>query len=99
MNLKVNAGETVVILGPSGCGKTTLLRIIAGLESPDAPGKVFFGEDDVTDVPIEKRNVGMVFQSYALFPNMRVDENIAYGLKVHGSRRTGAINRCRRCST
>jgi len=83
-DLTVNAGETVVILGPSGCGKTTLLRIIAGLETPDAPGKVFFGEDDVTDVPIEKRNVGMVFQNYALFPNMSVEENIAYGLKVHG---------------
>ena len=74
----------MVILGPSGCGKTTLLRIIAGLESTDPPGKVFFGDEDVTDVPIEKRNVGMVFQSYALFPNMNVSENIAYGLKVHG---------------
>jgi ABC-type Fe3+/spermidine/putrescine transport system ATPase subunit/ABC-type spermidine/putrescine transport system permease subunit II len=83
-NLKVEAGETVVVLGPSGCGKTTLLRIIAGLESPDSEGKVYFGEDDVTDVPIEKRNVGMVFQSYALFPNMTVAENIAYGLKVRG---------------
>jgi putative spermidine/putrescine transport system ATP-binding protein len=82
--LTVNSGETVVILGPSGCGKTTLLRIIAGLESTDPPGKVFFGDEEVTDVPIEKRNVGMVFQSYALFPNMNVSENIAYGLKVHG---------------
>jgi putative spermidine/putrescine transport system ATP-binding protein len=83
-SLTVNSGETVVILGPSGCGKTTLLRIIAGLESTDPPGKVLFGDEDVTDVPIEKRNVGMVFQSYALFPNMNVGENIAYGLKVHG---------------
>jgi putative spermidine/putrescine transport system ATP-binding protein len=83
-SLKVDTGETVVILGPSGCGKTTMLRIIAGLESPDSPGKVFFGDEDVTEVPIEKRNVGMVFQSYALFPNMNVSENIAYGLKVHG---------------
>jgi putative spermidine/putrescine transport system ATP-binding protein len=83
-NLTVDAGETVVILGPSGCGKTTMLRIIAGLESPDPQGKVFFGEEDVTDVPIEKRNVGMVFQNYALFPNMSVGDNIAYGLKVHG---------------
>ncbi len=83
-DLKVGAGETVVILGPSGCGKTTMLRIIAGLESPDPQGKVFFGDEEVTDVPIEKRNVGMVFQSYALFPNMNVAENIAYGLKVHG---------------
>jgi putative spermidine/putrescine transport system ATP-binding protein len=83
-SLTVNSGETVVILGPSGCGKTTMLRIIAGLESPDPPGKVFFGDEDVTDIPIEKRNVGMVFQSYALFPNMNVADNIAYGLKVHG---------------
>jgi len=83
-NLTVEAGETVVILGPSGCGKTTLLRIIAGLESSDPPGRVFFGEEEVSDVPIERRNVGMVFQSYALFPNMNVRENIAYGLKVHG---------------
>ena len=86
-----------MILGPSGCGKTTLLRIIAGLESPDPGGKVFFGGDDVTDVPIEKRNVGMVFQSYALFPNMTVAENIAYGLKVRGvdeARARGASRRC-----
>ena len=83
-SLTVDAGETVVILGPSGCGKTTMLRIIAGLEVPDPPGKVFFGDEEVTSIPIEKRNVGMVFQSYALFPNMNVSENIAYGLKVHG---------------
>ena len=85
-DLEVAAGETVVILGPSGCGKTTMLRILAGLESPDPGGKVFFGHEDVTDIPIEKRNVGMVFQSYALFPNMNVAENIAYGLKVRGNR-------------
>jgi putative spermidine/putrescine transport system ATP-binding protein len=84
LDLEVAAGETVVILGPSGCGKTTLLRIIAGLESPDEGGHVFFNDDDVTAIPIEKRNVGMVFQSYALFPNMNVAENIAYGLKVRG---------------
>jgi putative spermidine/putrescine transport system ATP-binding protein len=83
-SLKVDTGETVVILGPSGCGKTTMLRIIAGLESTDLPGKVFFGDEDVTDLPIEKRNVGMVFQNYALFPNMNIAQNIAYGLKVRG---------------
>jgi len=83
-SLEVDAGETVVILGPSGCGKTTMLRIIAGLESTDPPGKVFFGDEEVTDLPIEKRNVGMVFQSYALFPNMNIAQNIAYGLKVRG---------------
>lgn len=83
-DLEVQAGETVVILGPSGCGKTTMLRIVAGLESPDPGGDVFFGDEKVTSIPIEKRNVGMVFQSYALFPNMNVQNNIAYGLKVRG---------------
>jgi ABC-type proline/glycine betaine transport system ATPase subunit len=76
------AGETMVVLGPSGCGKTTTLRLIAGLEAPDRGGRVLFGEVDVTGLPIERRNVGMVFQSYALFPNMTVGENVAYGLRV-----------------
>ena len=84
LTLDVAAGETVVFLGPSGCGKTTTLRLIAGLEAPDAGGRVLFGADDVTALPIEQRNVGMVFQSYALFPNMDVADNIGYGLKVRG---------------
>jgi putative spermidine/putrescine transport system ATP-binding protein len=84
VTLEIERGETVVLLGPSGCGKTTLLRIIAGLENPDAGGRVLFNKTDVTHVPIERRNVGMVFQSYALFPNMNVAENIGYGLKIHG---------------
>ena len=84
VHLDIEPGETVVLLGPSGCGKTTMLRIIAGLEQPDAGGQVFFGSQDVTPLPIEQRRVGMVFQSYALFPNMSVAENIAYGLKVRG---------------
>ncbi len=82
--LDIARGETLVLLGPSGCGKTTMLRIIAGLELPDPGGRVLFDGKDVTAVPIERRNVGMVFQSYALFPNMTVAENIAYGLKVRG---------------
>ena len=82
--LDISRGETLVLLGPSGCGKTTMLRIIAGLELPDAGGKVLFDGKDMTAVPIERRNVGMVFQSYALFPNMSVAENIAYGLKIRG---------------
>jgi putative spermidine/putrescine transport system ATP-binding protein len=84
LDLAIAAGETIVLLGPSGCGKTTTLRIVAGLEAPDAGGKVLFDGVDVTAVPIEKRNVGMVFQSYALFPNMTVAGNIEYGLKVRG---------------
>ena len=82
--LDVARGETLVFLGPSGCGKTTLLRIIAGLEQPDAGGRVLFNGADVTAVPIERRNVGMVFQSYALFPNMNVADNIGYGMKIRG---------------
>jgi putative spermidine/putrescine transport system ATP-binding protein len=82
--LDIASGETLVLLGPSGCGKTTMLRIIAGLETPDEGGRVLFDGNDMTNVPIEKRNVGMVFQSYALFPNMRVADNIGYGLKIRG---------------
>ena len=87
VSLDIAAGETVVLLGPSGCGKTTTLRIIAGLESPDAGGRVLFADDDVTALPIEKRGVGMVFQSYALFPNMTVAQNVGYGLRVRGVER------------
>ncbi len=82
LDLAIHAGETVVFLGPSGCGKTTTLRIIAGLEEPDAGGKVLFDGIDVTRLPIEQRNVGMVFQSYALFPNMTVAGNVGYGLRI-----------------
>jgi putative spermidine/putrescine transport system ATP-binding protein len=82
--LDIARGETLVLLGPSGCGKTTMLRIIAGLELPDAGGRVLFDGRDMTSVPIERRNVGMVFQSYALFPNMSVADNIGYGLKIRG---------------
>jgi putative spermidine/putrescine transport system ATP-binding protein len=85
--LDIACGETLVLLGPSGCGKTTMLRIIAGLERPDTGGKVLFDGKDVTAVPIERRNVGMVFQSYALFPNMSVVGNIGYGLKLRGMSR------------
>jgi putative spermidine/putrescine transport system ATP-binding protein len=91
-DLTIAAGETLVLLGPSGCGKTTTLRLIAGLEAPDS-GRVQFDNEDVTALPIERRNVGMVFQSYALFPHMTVAENVAYGLKVRGM---AAADRARR---
>ena len=81
-SLEIAGGEVCMIVGPSGCGKTTLLRIIAGLEYPDRGGKILFDEDDVTTLPVERRKVGMVFQSYALFPNMSVKANIGYGLKM-----------------
>jgi putative spermidine/putrescine transport system ATP-binding protein len=83
-SLDIERGETLVLLGPSGCGKTTMLRIIAGLDTPDPGGRVLFDDADMTAVPIERRNVGMVFQSYALFPNMSVADNIGYGLKIRG---------------
>jgi putative spermidine/putrescine transport system ATP-binding protein len=83
VSLEIRDGEMVALLGPSGCGKTTLLRMIAGLELPDA-GRVVIDEADVTHVPARRRNVGMVFQSYALFPNLTVRDNIAFPLEVRG---------------
>ena len=84
LDLVVEPGECLVLLGPSGCGKTTLLRLIAGLAEPDAGGKIAFDGLEVTTQPIETRKVGMVFQSYALFPNMSVAQNIGYGLRIRG---------------
>ncbi|MGJ7562625.1 ABC transporter ATP-binding protein [Variovorax sp. GB1R11] len=83
-DLRVEAGEVLALLGPSGCGKTTLLRLIAGLEAPDAGSRIVFGDQDVTQRPVEHRGVGMVFQSYALFPQMTVAANIGYGLRIRG---------------
>jgi putative spermidine/putrescine transport system ATP-binding protein len=85
LDLAIAPGETLVFLGPSGCGKTTTLRIIAGLEFPDRGGRVLFDDEEVTHLPIERRHVGMVFQSYALFPHLDVRDNVAYGLKVRGT--------------
>jgi putative spermidine/putrescine transport system ATP-binding protein len=95
IDTEIAAGETVVILGPSGCGKTTTLRMIAGLETPDPGGTILFGNDDVTPLPIERRNIGMVFQSYALFPNLDVIGNISYGLRVRGVARDARERRAR----
>jgi putative spermidine/putrescine transport system ATP-binding protein len=82
-NLDVKQGEFVSFLGPSGCGKTTMLRIVAGFEEPSV-GQVFIGGKDVTHLKPNQRNIGMVFQAYALFPNMTVAGNIGFGLKVAG---------------
>lgn len=80
VSMDIKEGEFVCLLGPSGCGKTTLLRVIAGLEKP-TKGKVFLKGNDITTLHPSKRNFGIVFQSYALFPNMTVKQNIAFGLK------------------
>lgn len=83
VNLTVEEGEILGVVGPSGCGKTTTLRVIAGFETPTA-GRVMFDDEEMTHVPPEKRNVGLVFQSYALFNNMTVLGNVAFGLKMQG---------------
>jgi len=81
VSLTINDGEFMVLLGPSGCGKTTLLRSIAGLEQIDG-GRIVIGDRDVTELPPRRRNIAMVFQSYAVFPHMTVFENIAFGLRM-----------------
>ena len=83
ISLKVEPGTLVTLLGPSGCGKTTMLRMIAGLEMATS-GRILIGDRDVTKLPATDRDVSMVFQSYALFPHMTVQENVAYGLKLSG---------------
>ena len=80
LDLTIGPGELFFLLGPSGCGKTTLLRSLAGFYTPDA-GRILFGDEDVTQVPPHKRNTGMMFQSYALWPHMTVAENVAFGLE------------------
>jgi ABC-type Fe3+/spermidine/putrescine transport system ATPase subunit len=92
VTLEIGSGEFFSLLGPSGCGKTTLLRIVAGFEQPDE-GRVRIAGRDVTETAPQKRPTAMVFQNYALFPNMSVGENVAYGLKV---RKVAADNRMRR---
>jgi len=82
-DLSVNPGEFLTLLGPSGSGKTTLLNLVAGYLEPTA-GRILIGERDVTALPPRRRNVGMVFQNYALFPHMTVAANVAYGLRVRG---------------
>ena len=81
VSLQVEEGELFTLLGPSGCGKTTTLRLIAGLETPSA-GKIVFQGQDFTSLPSFRRDLGMVFQSYALYPHMSLFENVAYGLRV-----------------
>ena len=85
VSLDVAPGEFVTLLGPSGCGKTTTLRMIAGFGVPDS-GRILIGGDDVTYAAVSARNIGFVFQNYALFPHLSIFENVAYGLRVRGQR-------------
>lgn len=81
ISLDINEGEFFTLLGPSGCGKTTLLRMIAGFNHIDE-GQIFFNDKRINDIPAAKRNIGMVFQNYAIFPHLTVEENVQYGLKA-----------------
>jgi putative spermidine/putrescine transport system ATP-binding protein len=81
MSLEIRDGEFIALLGPSGCGKTTTLRMIAGFIEV-SEGKIFFADKDMTDVPANRRNAGMVFQGFALFPHMTVERNVSYGLEM-----------------
>ena len=92
LDLQIKPGEFVALLGPSGCGKTTALRLLGGFDRPDA-GAITVGGKDVTRIPAHRRDMGMVFQSYSLFPNMNAADNVAFGLKM---RRTAKADRIRR---
>ncbi|HAM45738.1 MAG TPA: spermidine/putrescine ABC transporter ATP-binding protein, partial [Propionibacteriaceae bacterium] len=92
LELDIAAGEFVSLLGPSGCGKTTALRILAGLETSDS-GEVRFAGQDVSQVPVNRRDIGMVFQSYSLFPHLRVLDNVAYGLRRRKVAKAEALRR------
>src|SRR6476660_10354969 len=81
LDLDVHQGELISLLGPSGCGKTTALRIAAGFEFADS-GDVYVGTSKISGVPAHKRNMGMVFQSYSLFPNLTVEQNVEFGLRT-----------------
>jgi len=95
IDLDIAPGSLTTILGPSGCGKTTILRLIAGLELPTS-GQILIGEEDVSVLSASRRDVAMVFQSYALFPHMNVGENVGYGLKIQG---VGTAERTERVET
>ncbi|TWT09432.1 ABC transporter ATP-binding protein [Reyranella sp. CPCC 100927] len=95
ISLSVAEGSFLSLVGPSGCGKTTVLRMVAGLIEPDG-GRIFVGGDDITDVAVHKRNLGLVFQSYALFPHMTVAQNVAFGLQRRGVARSEIDARVRK---
>ena len=92
LDMQIHPGELVALLGPSGCGKTTALRLLAGFDRPDA-GTITVGGRDVTGVPAHKRDMGMVFQAYSLFPNMSVRQNVAFGLRMRGRGKADRLSR------
>jgi putative spermidine/putrescine transport system ATP-binding protein len=92
LDLAVESGEFVSLLGPSGCGKTTALRIVAGFERADE-GRVLVGDKDITDVPANRRDMGMVFQAYSLFPNMTAQQNVEFGLRIRKKRSADRAHR------
>src|SRR5215207_7788063 len=92
LDIAIADGEFMVLVGPSGCGKSTALRMIAGLETPTA-GRVLIGDQDVTSLPPQDRDIAMVFQSYALYPHMTVRENLAFGLRMRGARKDAIAQR------
>jgi putative spermidine/putrescine transport system ATP-binding protein len=98
LDIDVAAGELVALLGPSGCGKTTALRIIAGLDRADA-GQVWVNGTQIDKLPAHKRNMGMVFQSYSLFPNLNAEENVAFGLKMRGTSKSQRRDRAQELLT
>lgn len=95
INAEIAAGEIFFLLGPSGCGKTTLLRAVAGLNEPDE-GRILAGDRDVTHLPPHRRDMGMVFQSYALWPHLSLFDNVAFGLEMRGIRKSAATPRVMR---
>lgn len=94
LNLRVEAGQTVAVLGPSGSGKSTLLKIVAGLEPPDA-GRVLFDGQDITALAPERRRFGLMFQDFALFAHLNVQDNVAFGLVEQGLRKAAAREQAR----
>jgi putative spermidine/putrescine transport system ATP-binding protein len=92
VSLTIEPGSMIALLGPSGCGKTTCLRMIAGLVQPTS-GSIFVNNANITNVPVHRRNIGMLFQNYALFPHLTVEENIAFGLEMRGISKSDAAKR------
>src|SRR5438309_7743834 len=93
IDLSINRGEFLTLLGPSGCGKTTILRMVAGFEIP-SEGNILLDGDNITDLPASKRPMGMVFQSYALFPHLTAEQNIAFGMSIRRQPRDVIKRRC-----